>query len=332
MRLQKWIIFSGVTFSLISLTGYLSYKLLLKDYNHTAHHQNSVTMIINPGQSARQISELLENAKVIDSAFTFFVNVVLRRQITQLKAGEYEFPSTRSIATVTRQLIQGKVVQHKITIPEGLTTSEVRDLLLKEEKLQGNLSVGLEEGCLLPETYYFTRGESRERILKRMQKALKDTLAQYWSKHHHETTLSTPEEALILASIVEKETSRPSERPHIAGVFLNRLKQRMPLQADPTVNYGIWQLTGKHPDRGLTKEELAINTPFNTYINIGLPPHPICNPGPTAIEATLNPMVTKDMYFVADGFGGHVFAETLKEHQDNHARWRKLRQERKQQE
>lgn len=326
---NKWIIFSGVLFFLIILTGYLSYNVLFKNYNHTVRQQNAVTIIIHPGQSARQIGALLEKEQVIDSAFTFFVNAILRRQVSQFKAGEYEFAPTRSIATVTRQLIQGKVVQHKITIPEGLTTKDVRNLLLKEEKLKGDLSTALEEGSFLPETYYFTRGESRENIAKRMQKALKDTLDFYWSKHHHETILSTPQEALILASIVEKETSQPSERPHVAGVFLNRLKQRMLLQACPTVIYGIEQLTGKSFDRLLTNEDLAINTPFNTYINIGLPPQPICNPGKASIEATLNPMVTKDLYFVADGQGGHVFAETFKEHQDNHAKLRKIQKEMK---
>lgn len=327
MHRQRWIFISSVIFSLISLTGYLSYCFLYKNYKQTVHQQDTITIIIHPGQSARQIGALLEETKVVDSGFTFFVNAILRRQASQLKAGEYEFPASRNIASVTKQIIQGKVVQHKITIPEGLTTKEIRTLLLKEDKLKGDLSDSIEEGSLLPETYHFTRGESRSQVLNRMQKALKEALEYHWSRRHHETALSSPQEVLILASIVEKETAKPSERSHVAGVFLNRLKQRMPLQADPTVIYGLEKLIGKPLDGALRTEHLAINTPFNTYMHSGLPPHPICHPGQACIEAVLNPLVTEDLYFVADGTGGHVFAATLKEHQQNHARWRQIRQE-----
>jgi UPF0755 protein len=326
---KKWIIFVGAFILLISLSAYPAYKFLFKDYYQTTDHKTAVTVVIEPRQSARQIGKLLEKEHVIDSAFTFYLNAVLRRQANLLKAGEYEFPASRSIVSVMSKLAQGKVVQHKITIPEGLTTQEVRALLLKEEKLKGDIPDNQDEGSLLPETYYFTRGELRAVVLKRMQKALQDALNYHWTRHQHETTLKSPQEALTLASIVEKETRRGSERSHIAGVYLNRLKQRMPLQACPTVIYGIFKQTGKIVDQ-LTNDDLAIQSPFNTYIHVGLPPSPICNPGLAAIEATLNPMVTADLYFVADGTGGHTFSETFKEHQEHHSRLRKIRLEMKQ--
>jgi UPF0755 protein len=329
MRSQKWIIFSASVLFLLGLGGYSTYKFLYKDYYVATTHEQSVIVMIQPGQSARQIGKLLKDAHAIDSAFTFYLNAVLRRKASQMKAGEYEFPASRSLVSIMNQLTQGKVIQHKITIPEGLTINEVKILLLKEDKLKGDLTNDLIEGSLLPETYYFTRGESREAVLKRMQKALQDTLQYHWTRHQHETTLGSPQEALILASIVEKETRQPSERPHIAGVYLNRIKQRMPLQACPTVIYGIFMQTGKMVDH-LTNENLTVNSPFNTYINIGLPPGPICNPGQAAIEATLNPMITSDLYFVANGTGSHVFSETFKEHVENHVKLRKIRKEQEQ--
>jgi peptidoglycan lytic transglycosylase G len=329
MRLQKWLIFWGAFFFLLSLGSFLAYEVLIKDYSQSLTDLPPVTVVINPGQSARDIGKLLEKEQIIDSAFTFYINALLRQQASHLKAGEYKFSVPRSIESVITQLVQGKVLYHKITIPEGLTIKEVKTLLLKEDKLEGSLANTLTEGSLLPETYYFTRGERRDVVLKRMQKALEHTLQYYWLKRQHETILKSPHEVLILASIVEKETSKPSERPHIAAVFLNRLKQKMPLQADPTVIYGIEQLSAHPFERPLTSADLAFNTPYNTYLNTGLPPQPICNPGQASIEAALNPMITQDLYFVADGQGGHVFSETLKDHQTNHARWRKIKQERK---
>jgi len=327
MQHKTWYIIAALSLLIIVVGtgGFVSQKFCVHDYLKQASFQQPVTVIISSGQSAQEIGKQLEKTGVVDSALAFYLNTILRREAKHLKAGEYTFPDKRNIKTVIAKIVKGEVVQHKLTIPEGTSSKEVQALLLNNDKLTGDLSTPILEGTLLPETYYFTRGMERKVLLNRMQKSLESTVNQLWAQYRSQSQLHSSQDVLILASIVEKETALPSERPHVAAVYLNRLKIGMPLQACPTVRYGLEQLTGTISRGILTKEDLNINTPYNTYLNLGLPPHPICNPGKAAILAVLTPLQTRDLYFVTDGKGGSIFAETLEEHQRNHANWRKIR-------
>jgi UPF0755 protein len=232
---------------------------------------------------------------------------------------------------VLDKLVAGDVVLRQVTIPEGLTTAQVLDLLAGVDGLEGTISMPPSEGSLLPETYDYTLGDTREMLIERMRKGMDSLIAELWPKRAAELPLKSPEEAVILASIVEKETGIPAERPRVAAVFVNRLKRGMPLQSDPTVIYGLTR--GKVASvangegilgRKLIRADLDLDNPYNTYRILGLPPGPIANPGRASLEAVLNPPATTELYFVADGTGGHAFASTLEEHNRNVARWRKL--------
>ena len=223
-------------------------------------------------------------------------------------------------------LFQEKVYQHKFTAAEGLTTAQIVEHLSSLTALEGQIQKLPEEGTLLPETYYFSQGDLRQKIIKRMETAQKIFMDRLWRTRPLDSPFQTKTEALILASIVEKETGLPQERPLIAAVFINRLKKGMALQSDPTISYILHKEQGRTLNEGLTKNDLKYSSPFNTYQNRGLPPHPICNPGQASLEAVFKPAPSKALYFVADGTGGHVFSTTLKEHQKNHAKWRKIRQ------
>ncbi len=219
-------------------------------------------------------------------------------------------------------LIAGKSIQHKLTIAEGLTSQMAYNLIADDRVLTGDAGPVPPEGALLPETYLFTRGTTRAQLIARMEAAQKTLLARLWPTRAKDLPVTTPEQAIILASIVEKETALPAERRHIAAVFENRLHLGMKLQSDPTIIYGITR--GYPLGRGIRESELNGATPYNTYVIAGLPPTPICNPGKDSIEAVLDPAQSKDLYFVADGTGGHVFAATMAEHRKNVAHWRKI--------
>ena len=223
------------------------------------------------------------------------------------------------------KLQSGKTVVRRLTVPEGMTAAQLIQQLLTMEGLEGGIGRWPEDGALLPDTYNYSYGDSRQSILQRMAEAMDAYMQQRWSERSP-SLVRTPREALTLASIVEKETAIAAERPQIAAVFLNRLKRGMRLQSDPTVVYGLTRGTGGL-GRALSRTDLQSDSPFNTYIVQGLPPAPICNPGRASIDAVLFPAKTSDLYFVADGSGGHVFAETLEEHNRNVARWRKIRPE-----
>ena len=239
-----------------------------------------------------------------------------------LKAGEYELPPGASIMDIVRLLKEGKALLRFVTIPEGLTTAMIFRRLEAEELLTGEISFEVREGDLLPETYSFQRGDTRDSVLKRMKDAHDDVLAALWEGRHADLPIKTADEAVILASIVEKETGIADERPRVAAVFVNRLRRGMRLQSDPTIIYG---LTGGEPlGRGIRRSELRKETPYNTYIIRGLPPTPIANPGRDALAAVLNPVETNELYFVADGTGGHAFATSLAEHNRNVAKWRQI--------
>lgn len=275
-----------------------------------------------------QIASRLTHHGVISSPFIFSVNVRLRGKASALRAGEYRFSKNRTPFSVMEQLVQGRTFFHGVTIPEGLTCNQILKILKNQPHLEGELSKPPAEGTLLPETYYYSRGDLRSEILDRMRVALKNQMNGLWKNRSKDLPFDTPEEAITLASIVEKETFLPKERPRIAGVFVNRLRRGMRLQSDPTVIYGIEAREGSPLDRALLRKDLGDSSPYNTYQIEGLPPGPICNPGIEAIRAVLHPLKTDELFFVADGTGAHVFSATLKGHQRNHNAWRKIRAER----
>lgn len=280
-------------------------------------------VFIPPHSSAANIARTLEEAHVITRAWPFWIGVRLRGQAAALKAGEYAIPAHASLKDIAAILVSGKVIQHKLTLAEGLTSQMIYDIVKNDRMLVGSAGKVPEEGTLLPETYLFVRGTTRKAMLARMHAAQKALLDRLWPRRAPNLPFKTRKEALILASIVEKESAIAAERRHIASVFLNRLRIGMPLQSDPTIIYG---LTKGYPlGRPILESEIKAPTPFNTYVISGLPPEPICNPGADSIAAVLNPDTSPDLYFVADGTGGHAFSATIAGHEKNVAKWRKIR-------
>ena len=281
------------------------------------------TVMIQRGQGIRDIAEQLRREGVIDQPLLFVIGAALMRVTDELKAGEYLFERNASMREVLALLVEGRSIQHAITIPEGLTSEQIVAKLGEQDVLTGAVREIPKEGTLLPETYKVTRGFSRDQVLQRMAAAHRRLVQEVWERRSPDLPLRSPEELVTLASIVEKETGRADERTRVAAVFINRLQRRMRLQSDPTVVYGI--AGGKAVlGRGPTRDELDRPTPYNTYIVDGLPPGPIANPGRASLEATANPSRTKEIYFVADGTGGHVFAESYEQHVKNVARWREV--------
>jgi UPF0755 protein len=273
------------------------------------------------GLGIRDIADLLQREGVIDQPYVFMGGVIALKARGELKYGEYQFTKNSSVADVVDTITEGKVIQHAVTVPEGLTSEQIVARLLEYDGLAGQIKEIPREGTLLPETYRFTRGMTREQIIQRMQQAHRRVLQEVWERRMQDLPVKTPEQLVTLASIVEKETGRPDERTRVAAVFVNRLKSRMRLQSDPTIIYG---LTGGKGSLGrpILKSEIEQPTPYNTYVVDGLPPGPIANPGRASLEAAANPARTKELYFVADGTGGHVFSENYTEHQKNVARLR----------
>ena len=266
-------------------------------------------VLIKPGMHVKGITDALNDAHVIDSPEVFQIGLRLNGATDKLKAGEYAIPSGASMYDIMQILIAGKAIAHKITAAEGLTSDMIAKLVNKDDVLKGDAVAVPAEGTLLPETYLFMRGDTRQQILDRMTAAQKKLIAKLWPRRDKNLPYTTIAQAITLASIVEKETSLPSERRHIAAIFVNRLRTGMKLQSDPTIIYSI---TGGYPlGRGIRASELARVTPYNSYAVAGLPPTPICNPGKDAIAAVLNPGQTKDLYFVASGTGGHYFSATI---------------------
>lgn len=292
-------------------------------------------VLIERGQGIAGIAQILESENVISDSLSFKIQAGLQRSKGSLKAGEYEFAPSASINDVIEQIRSGKVYDRKITFPEGLTSHQIVGLLNKNETLTGEITDIPKEGSLLPETYHFIKGDTRQSILKQMEESMTKTIEELWPARSDSLPISTIEEALTLASIVEKETGVASERAKVAGVFINRLRQGMPLQSDPTIIYamteGNIEEEGQGPiGRRLLTKDLDTVSPYNTYLNPGLPPTPISNPGRDSIEAVLHPEIHDYIYFVADGTGGHVFARTLSEHNTNVAKWRKIRRSQQQ--
>jgi UPF0755 protein len=280
-------------------------------------------VIIEPGSSVPRIADRLQTAGVISDARVFRAAVRVMDVAGDLKAGEYAFPSGGSLRDVIVRLEEGKVIQHSVTVPEGLTTDMILRLLDEESVLEGDRpSPPPPEGGLLPDTYSVRRGETRAAVLERMASAQERLIDELWPTRQKDLPFSTPEEAIILASIVEKETGLADERPMVAGVFVNRLRKGMKLESDPTIIYGLTR--GEPLGRGLRRSEIDRQNPWSTYQIFGLPPTPICNPGEDAIRAVLDPPVTDALFFVADGTGGHAFASDYAEHLRNVAAWREI--------
>lgn len=279
-------------------------------------------VIVKPGTGLGQIAAHLQKAGVVDSAFLFRMGVMRRGETSALKAGEYAFPADASMARVMEMLVNHEAVEHKLTVAEGLTSDMVTAIVNADTVLEGPPVKAPEEGAILPETYLFERGTTRAQLMERMVKARTDLLAELWAKRQAGLPFKTPQEALIMASIVEKETGVPNERGRVARVLINRLQKGMKLEADPTIIYGLTKgVPLGHP---LRVSELNKPNPYSTYQIVGLPPGPICNPGRDAIAGTLNPPQSQELFFVANGTGGHAFASTLAEHEKNVAYWRQL--------
>ncbi|MEK9723511.1 MAG: endolytic transglycosylase MltG [Rhodospirillaceae bacterium] len=297
-------------------------------YERPGPSDRPVTVIVPKGVAPAAIAETLKAAGVIADVRIFKWGRRLFAEPKPLRAGEFEFAAAISAAAAVVHLQSGPTVVRKVTVAEGLTNAEVVDLLNRTPGLSGLPGPLPPEGRLLPETYHFSYGDSRAQVIARMRVAMAQLLAEAWPARAENLPLTSLDEALTRASIVEKETGVAGERPRVAGVFVNRLRKGMRLQSDPTVIYGLTQGAGAL-GHGLTRAELDTATPYNTYVVKGLPPTPIANPGRAAVLAVLNPAATKDLYFVADGTGGHVFAETLKAHLANVAKWRKIERARR---
>ena len=313
--------------------GVVALALLLAAAGYYVRHgwtasgpaERAVEVLIPPGSSLSKAARELEKAGALRSADQFLTFARVLGSGASIQAGEYEVPAKASPSEILALLQSGKTLQRFVTVPEGTPSILVYERLMAEPRLSGPVDVPA-EGSVLPDSYSFQRGETRAAVLARMQKAMDQTLAKLWAARKPGIAVSSPREAVILASVVEKETGVPAERRTVAGVYTNRLKQGIPLQADPTVIYPVTR--GKPLGRRILRSELNANNGYNTYAMAGLPAGPIANPGRESIAATLDPAPTRAIFFVAKGDGGHVFAETLAEHNANVQRWYAIRRAR----
>ncbi len=303
------------------------------------------TVNIRPGTALGTIADQLQNAGVIGNRWLFVAGVWFSKEQSNLKAGEYLVPAHASMRDIMEQMVGGRVVVYSVTVPEGLTSRQIVDCLEADTALVDGATSGLTErqidncrkaagvlvgtidavpaeGSLLPDTYPFSRGDTRQGLIDRMRRDRDRFVADVWGRRAPDLPLNSPDELVTLASIVEKETSLADERSQVAAVYVNRLRLKMPLQADPTVVYALFKGEAKPAGYALSRADLQTKSPYNTYVNPGLPPGPIANPGRAALEAAANPSRTRDLYFVADGNGGHAFAETYDQHLRNVARYR----------
>jgi UPF0755 protein len=325
---RRWLqsLTSGiVTLAVIGLVAVLVSVWAYESAGPKARAGGATTVILRKGGGVSEVANELAAAGVVRSSALFIAAAEITRAAPKLKAGEYAFPSEASLAQVIRKIRTGDIVHHRITIAEGLTSQQAVDLINACDVLVGQIPTP-PEGSILPETYDVTRGEQRAAVLQKMMDARDRVVSDLWAHHKPGLPYQTAEQAVTLASIIEKETALPGERPRVAAVYVNRLRQGMKLQADPTVIYGI---TGGLPlGRGIRESELLAPNPYNTYVVTGLPPGPIGNPGRASLAAAMDPPDTNELYFVADGSGGHAFAATYEEQARNVARWRQIEKDR----
>ncbi len=311
-----------------ALTGFALFAWAMLEARKAGPLAADKIVVIAREDDGGPIGDQLEREGVIDSAIWFAAMTLLDGSRGALKRGEYAFKAGVSLRQVEAELIAHKVVQHKLTVIEGLTSDQVVQHLRDDDVLVGDIKEPPREGSLFPDTYFFERGDTRQAELTRMAKAQTKAVDEIWAKRASDLPIKSPGELITLASMVEKETGKADERARVAGVFINRLRRHMKLESDPTIVYGL--VFGKGTlGHSISKAELEEATPYNTYIISGLPPGPICNPGKAALEAVANPATSKEVYFVADGTGGHAFAETLDQHLKNVAHWRQIEKDAK---
>ncbi|HEY0600063.1 endolytic transglycosylase MltG [Brevundimonas sp.] len=313
---------ASATFSVFLIVAIVAAWSVFYAPGPAAREGDSTIVTLPSGAGVSAIAANLKAAGVIRSTDMFKAAATLTGADRKLRAGEYEVPDKASLRAVLVLLVEGKVVRHYVTLPEGWSSAQAVDILMNQPLLTGEIPTVPEEGSLWPDTYEISRGETRASVIARMTTAQADNLARLWAARSPRTVVKSPEEAVILASIVEKETGVASERPRVAAVFSNRLRIGMRLESDPTIVYGLTR--GRPLGRGIRRSELERQTAWNTYQIDGLPPTPIANPGREALAAVLNPPPSDELFFVADGTGGHVFARTFDEHLANVARWREI--------
>lgn len=303
---------------------------VMSAYQERGPLQANVNFVVRNGAGLSEIANNLERSGVVtDSRIFRYVTATYLDDNETLKAGEYEIKAKASMKEIMDLLKSGKSILYSIAFPEGFSVKQMFKRLAEDPVLEGELPAELPaEGALRPDTYKFSRGTKRDEIIRQMIAAQEKLVDQVWEKRAPDLPLKSKLELVTLASIVEKETGKPDERAHVASVFYNRLQKGMRLQSDPTIVYGLFGGDGKPADRPIFQSDLKKETPYNTYVVKGLPPGPIANPGREALEAVANPWRTADLYFVADGTGGHVFAATLEEHNANVKKWRKIEAER----
>lgn len=321
MTFKRFILFGLLIISLVAVSGYGYFQHIRTKLGPL---NNEAILYIAPGSGVGQIGRTLQKANVIEQPWHFKVLSTVQGATKAIKAGEYVFPPKSTLQAVLDILVSGKTHQRRLVIPEGSSNAQILDILSKTDGFNGVETLVLPtEGHLLPDTYFYDYKADPKDLIEQMALASKDALMALWEEYGDNTSLSSLEDAIILASIIEEETSIAAERPLIASVFLNRLRLRMRLQSDPSVIYGI---TGGLPlGRRLTSTDLRRDTPYNTYMRYGLPPTAISNPGIEALKAVFAPAESDYLYFVADGTGGHIFAKTLSEHNSNVRKWRKIR-------
>jgi UPF0755 protein len=313
---------------LLVLAAGLAVYLGKQEFDGPGPSATTQTFLVKPNSGLIDIADQLERRGLISDARVFHFGVRAYGNEGALKAGEYEIAAGASMRDIMEILKSGKSVMQSLTIPEGLTVVQAFRRIAEHEALTGDMPSDIPpEGMLAADTQRFTRGAERKQIIDKMLAHQKDLVEEIWARRAPDLPLTNINEFITLASIVEKETGKGDERSRVAAVFLNRLKNNMRLQSDPTIIYGLFGGSGKPADRPIYQSDIEKPTPYNTYTIDGLPPTPIANPGKAALEAVANPSKTDDLYFVADGTGGHVFAKTLEEHNENVARWRKIRKQ-----
>lgn len=329
---NQWVVLGNLVFTVLLvglIAALFAFQYVRQRIAAPGPLEQDRTVFIPRGSTSDQIAETLERNGVISSSLLFSIAVQARDARSQLKWGEYLFPRQVSISGAMGILIDGKPIEYRITIPEGLTSEQIVQRLRDNDVLIGDIARVPREGALLPDTYRFTRGTTRQQMLDQMTQFQSRLVAQIWARRSPDLPLRSPEELVTLASIVEKETGKAEERARVAGVFVNRLNRRMRLQSDPTIIYGIVGGRGSL-GRPIFRSDIDRLTPYNTYQIDGLPPTPIANPGRASMEAVANPLRHREIFFVADGTGGHAFAETLEQHNRNVARWRQIEREQQQ--
>jgi UPF0755 protein len=319
--------------------GIFAVAFLMSAIGRPGSFQEDRTFIVERGASGAQIADALEQQELVSNALLFRIANRLFGEGETLQAGEYSIPARASVREIVEMLTSGDALQHAVTLPEGVTISGVMRILEQSEVLTGDMPEPPPEGSVLPETYHVQRGMARAVLLQQMREAHDAALAEIWARRQQNLPIATPEELVILASVVERETGVAHERPLVAGVFVNRLRRGMRLESDPTIIYGVCKqfpdrcvdgrlVNAQGQRRTIRQSEIALDTGYNTYRIPRLPPTPIANPGRAALEAAANPAQTNAIFFVADGTGGHAFAVTNAEHERNVARWRQIEAQR----